>query len=101
MTARITLKSTAFVLCTATAVVAQDVADAIYSNGKIYTVDEQASWAEAVAIKDGRFIAVGAAEDVLALSGPNMETYDLEDRVARIALGPHLPLSPVRYATRS
>ena len=78
MTARITLKSTAFVLCTATAVVAQDVADAIYSNGKIYTVDEQASWAEAVAIKDGRFIAVGAAEDVLALSGPNMETYDLE-----------------------
>ena len=37
---------------------AGDVADAVYTNGRIYTVDESQPWVEAVGIKDGKFIWV-------------------------------------------
>lgn len=57
-------------------------ADLVYVNGKIYTVDEQQSWAEAVAIKDGAFIAVGTTEDVKALSGDKTEVIDLNGKFA-------------------
>ena len=36
-------------------------ADVVYTNGKIYTVNEKQPWAEAVAIKDGKFVKVGSA----------------------------------------
>ena len=36
-----------------------EVADRVFLNGAIYTVDAERSWAEAVAIKDGRIIFVG------------------------------------------
>ena len=44
-------------------------ADTVYKNGKIYTVNEKAPWAEAVAIKDGKFIAAGSNADVETLMG--------------------------------
>ena len=53
------------------------VADTIYTNGKIYTVNEDQPWAEAVAIKDGKFITVGSADQVAALAGDNTEVVDL------------------------
>ena len=37
-----------------------DVADTVYTNGKIYTVNESQPWAEAVAIKDGSFLVLGS-----------------------------------------
>ena len=43
--------------------------DTIYYGGNIYTLDDERSWAEAVAIKDGRFLATGSNADVLALAG--------------------------------
>ena len=33
---------------------AGEVADSVFTNGRIYTVDETRPWAEAVAIKDGK-----------------------------------------------
>ncbi|SDB30513.1 hypothetical protein SAMN02982931_02315 [Bauldia litoralis] len=45
---------------------AQDVADTIYSGGPILTIDDSDPVAEAVAVKDGRIIAVGALNDVMA-----------------------------------
>lgn len=42
------------------AATSSESADAIYTNGKIYTVDDSNVWAEAVAIKDGKFVAVGS-----------------------------------------
>ena len=42
-------------------------ADMVFTNGKIYTVNEAQPWAEAVAIKDGKFIAVGSSDDVAAV----------------------------------
>ncbi|EUA92021.1 hypothetical protein I551_1500 [Mycobacterium ulcerans str. Harvey] len=40
-------------------------ADAIYTNGDIVTVDDEQPIAEAVAVKDGRIVAVGAHDDVV------------------------------------
>jgi len=52
-------------------------ADTVYINGKIYTVDGSNVWAEAVAIKDGKFVAVGTTADVKAMAGEGTEVVDL------------------------
>ena len=54
-----------------------ETADSIYTNGKIYTVNIESPWAEAVAIKNGRFIAVGSTEEVAMLKGPDTRVLDL------------------------
>ena len=43
---------------------------------RIYTVDEAHPWAEAVAIKDGKFLVVGSNADVEALAGESTEVVD-------------------------
>lgn len=52
-------------------------ADTVYTNGRIYTVNEAQPWAEAVAIKDGKFIAVGSNTDVKAVTGDDTKVVDL------------------------
>ncbi len=54
--------------------------DMVLHNGKIVTVDEDFSIAEAVAIKDGNIVAVGSNGDVLALAGSTTERMDLEGK---------------------
>lgn len=51
--------------------------DVVYSNGRIYTVSDDLTWAESVAIKDGKFVAVGSDESVQALAGLHTEVIDL------------------------
>ncbi len=51
--------------------------DLILFNGKILTVDETFSMAEAVAITGGRFVAVGASDDVRALAAARTRQVDL------------------------
>ena len=55
-------------------------ADTVYTNGRIYTVNEVQPWAEAVAIKDGKFIIVGSNAEVRALVGDRTEVIDLSGR---------------------
>lgn len=55
----------------------KESADTIYTNGKIYTVNETQPWAEAVAIKDGKLIKVGSTTDVEKLTSENTEVIDL------------------------
>ena len=57
-------------------------ADTILTNGIFRTVDEAFTTAEAVAIREGRFIAVGTAEEVGTHAGPNTEILDLDGRAA-------------------
>ena len=57
-------------------------ADAVYINGKIYTVNDEQPWAEAVAIEDGTFVFVGDDEEAKTFIGPNTEIIDLEQRMA-------------------
>ena len=55
-------------------------ADLILTNGKIITVDSNFSLAEAVAIKDGRFLEVGEERTVLALAGDSTLIIDVKGR---------------------
>ncbi len=52
--------------------------DTVLFNGKIVTVDEDFSIAEAVAIKDGKFVAVGSTAQIRNLAGDRTEVFDLE-----------------------
>ena len=61
---------------------ASQIADTIYTNGKIYTVNEKQPWIEAVAIKDGKFIAAGSADNVKAVTGEATKVIDLQGRFA-------------------
>ena len=58
----------------------KDFADTIFINGKIITVDKVFSVQEAVAVKDGKFLAVGNKEDVLDHSGDSTMIIDLKGR---------------------
>src|SRR5215831_11485961 len=52
-------------------------ADVIFTNGKIVTVDKNFTIAQALAIKEGKLIAVGTNADAMALRGPNTKVLDL------------------------
>ncbi len=52
-------------------------ADLILHGGKIVTVDKDFSIRQAVAVKDGRIVAVGTNEDVLKLRGSATSVVDL------------------------
>ena len=54
--------------------------DRILFNGKIVTLDASGSLATAVAVKDGRFVAVGPDADLLPLAGPSTTLVDLVAR---------------------
>ena len=56
-------------------------AELILENGRIYTVDEARSWAQAVAIRDGRFVYVGDDTGVQAHKGPDSRVIDLQGRM--------------------
>lgn len=58
---------------------AQD-ADLIVHSGKILTVDSNNSVVEAIAVRDGRIIALGNDEEVLQLRGTNSRVIDLEGK---------------------
>jgi predicted amidohydrolase YtcJ len=59
---------------------AADIADTVFTHGKIVTVDERFSIAEAVAIANGKFIGVGTSEEMNALVGPTTEVFDLQGK---------------------
>jgi len=57
-------------------------ADTILTNGKIVTVDERFSIAQAVAIRGDRVVAVGTNQEITQLAGPNTRRMDLLGRTA-------------------
>jgi predicted amidohydrolase YtcJ len=56
------------------------IADSIYTNGVIITANDWQPSAEAVAVKDGRILAVGARDQVLRHQGLSTEVVDLKGR---------------------
>jgi len=52
-------------------------ADVVYTNGKIYTVDREHPLVDAVAVKDGRFLAVGSGRDIQGFVGERTRVVDL------------------------
>ncbi len=59
---------------------AQPKADLILVNGVVWTVDDKNPLAQAVAIKDGKFMAVGKTTDILKLRGKETQVIDLRQR---------------------
>src|SRR3989449_8579792 len=55
-------------------------ADIVLVNGKILTVDERSSIQQALAIGDGKILAVGSTADVRKLAGPKTRVIDLLGR---------------------
>jgi uncharacterized lipoprotein YajG len=47
-------------------------AAAIYRNAKIYTLDADDRWVEAMAIDGGKIVALGSQTDVMATARPSM-----------------------------
>ncbi|WP_420582749.1 amidohydrolase [Reichenbachiella sp.] len=56
----------------------QETADTVFTNGKIYTVNEARPWAEAFAIKDGKFLAIGSNDEINAYVADATEVVDLK-----------------------
>ncbi len=54
--------------------------DTVLVNGKILTVDAQFSTREAMAIRDGRIVALGSSADIRKLAGPRSRVVDLSGR---------------------
>ena len=56
------------------------VADTVLVGGKIVTVDDRFTLAQALAIRDGRIVKVGAPAEIEALKGPQTRVIDLAGR---------------------
>src|SRR6187401_1935174 len=59
---------------------AGETADLIFTNGIVHTVDAANSIAEAVAVSDGRILAVGSNAAVTATAGSGTKRVDLAGR---------------------
>ncbi|MBH2706945.1 amidohydrolase [Serratia marcescens] len=57
-------------------------ASLIITNGKFHTVDRQNPTAQAVAIRDGKFLAVGSESEVMQHAGPETQVIDLHGHIA-------------------
>jgi predicted amidohydrolase YtcJ len=59
---------------------ARQDADLLIHNGRIATEDDRRSMAQAAAIRDGRFVAVGTDQEVMAYRGAHTDVIDLNRR---------------------
>ena len=60
----------------------ESVADLVFTNGRVYTVDEERSWAQAVAISDGKIVYVGDDVGARELVTHNTRVVDLQGKNA-------------------
>ena len=59
---------------------ADETADTIYTGGPILTINDAQPTAQAVAVRDGRILAVGDTDSVLAYRGDSTQMFDLGGR---------------------
>ena len=74
------LSLVAIACATATLQAQPPAPDLVLSNGKIITVDERFTIAQAVAIKANRIVAVGTNQEIAQLAGANTRRIDLMGR---------------------
>jgi len=66
---------------------AASTADVILINGKVYTVNPAQPWAQAVAVKDGKIVAVGDSNDVLEFRGAATQLIDAQGHLVLPGFG--------------
>lgn len=76
----ICLSNVAALLLAGMALAQQPTPDLILTNGKIITVDDRFSIAQAMAIRGEKIVAVGANQEISRLAGPNTKSMDLRGR---------------------
>ena len=62
---------------------AEPTADLILHGGRVVTVDAAMRVVEALAVRNGRILAVGTNDEVLRLRGEKTETIDLAGKAVR------------------
>ncbi|HXD74609.1 MAG TPA: amidohydrolase [Vicinamibacterales bacterium] len=70
----------ALIAVCAASVARSQTADTILVNGRIVTVDAQSSTREALAIRDGRIMALGTSAQMRKLAGPRTRVIDVNGR---------------------
>jgi predicted amidohydrolase YtcJ len=60
---------------------AEEPADLIVTHARIYTVNSRQAWAEALAVRDGKIVAVGKNRDMDAYRGPATKQIDFGGRL--------------------
>jgi len=70
------------VLAAALACGAPEAADLVLVNGRVYTLDEEQPWAEAVAVRGEHIMAVGSNSEIRKFAGSETETIDLDGAFA-------------------
>jgi len=65
----------------AAAPVQRKPAETVVVNARIYTVNPQQPWAQAVAIRDGKIVAVGTAKEIAGYRGKSTHVIDAQGRV--------------------
>ena len=77
----VTVGAVAALVCARVVVRAQQpAADLILTNGKIITVDDRFTIAQAVAVKGDRIVAVGTSQQIGQMAGPNTRRIDLRGK---------------------
>ena len=56
------------------------IADIVFENGKVWTVDKAKPTAEAVAVLDGKILAVGSSSEMKKYEGENTKVIDLKGK---------------------
>src|SRR3990172_5065666 len=74
-------RSLAVLVLAAGVAAADDPADLILTRGRVWTAEADRPWAEAVAVRGERIVAVGSSAEVEALRGPKTEVLDLAGRL--------------------
>ena len=59
-----------------------EAADTVLINGGVYTVNSERGWAQAVAIREGEIVLVGANAEVESMIGPETQVIDLTGKMA-------------------
>src|SRR5438034_11823837 len=72
---------TALVLLSSIAIAQNTPADSILLHGRIYTVDSKHPWAQAIAIRDGKFLAVGSDKEISRFRGTATKVFDAKERL--------------------
>lgn len=67
--------------CVTDGPVPADPADIVFVDGKVVTADDAVPQAEALAVRNGRVLAVGSSDEIRAHVGPDTRVVDLGDRI--------------------
>ena len=84
------------------AMAADNKADTIYHGGSILTMVKDGDRTEALAVKDGRILAVGALSEVLAYKGPDTKVVDLKGKCLMPGFfdpHSHIVMQSVKFST--